>query len=366
MKENQRRIGLEEGGRDRMKWTKKLYRNLLLLSVLILVFGQTAFAQDSEEPLYFYTVRVSAGDQGILRKDAKDKITVVRDGVANPQGIERKSNGDQIVVTGLHYGDAVIINPQDIAKEKDAKYSVKGVRRSGRDNSEATQSTGEIASDIDYVIAYRVDGDTVKYTVNYQDEQGNQLLDSDEYYGNVDERQYVSARYVDGYLPQAYNLVMTLSQNEAENVYTFRYTPVEAGGTTATEGGGTTTTTTGTGAGAGTTGAGAAGAGAGAAGADDTAAGANAGVGGDVAAVPDEEVPLDEGPEDLVDLDDEEVPLANMNQERPGKIMSYLPVYIGIGLVAAIALVATAIYLRKRRKVPAKEIVERIRNNEVK
>ncbi|MDE6829541.1 MAG: hypothetical protein K2P34_04300, partial [Lachnospiraceae bacterium] len=82
--------------------------------------------------------------------------------------------------------------------------------------------------------------------------------------------------------------------------------------------------------------------------------------------VPDEEVPLDEGPQELENLDDEEVPLANMNQERPGKIMGYLPVYIGIGLVAAIALVATAIYLRKRRKVPAKEIVERIRNNEVK
>ena len=347
-----------------MNWLKKMYTSLLILSVMFLMVGQNVLAQETDETGYTYTVRLSAGNQGELTGEG---ITVVRgDDNANPEGTSVRREGNMMVVSGLQYDDKVYIIPGDAAKATDERYSIRGVRRSGRDNSEAVQSTGSIASDMDYVIAYRVSGNMVRYTVQYLDAAGNNLLPSDTYYGNPGERQYVSARYVDGYLPQAYNLVMTLSPNEAENVYTFRYTPVEAGGTTATEGGGTTTTTTGTGAGAGTTGAGAAGAGAGAAGADDTAAGADAGVGGDVAAVPDEEVPLDEGPEDLVDLDDEEVPLANMNQERPGKIMSYLPVYIGIGLVAAIALVATAIYLRKRRKVPAKEIVERIRNNEVK
>lgn len=53
---------------------------------------------------------------------------------------------------------------------------------------------------------------------------GNALLESDTYYGNPGERQYVSSRYVDGYVPQALNLVKTLSVNEAENVFTFIYT----------------------------------------------------------------------------------------------------------------------------------------------
>ncbi len=45
----------------------------------------------------------------------------------------------------------------------------------------------------------------VAYTVNYQDAAGNALLESDTYYGNPGERQYVSSRYVDGYVPQALN-----------------------------------------------------------------------------------------------------------------------------------------------------------------
>ncbi len=286
-----------------MNWLKKMYTSLLILSVMFLMVGQNVLAQETDETGYTYTVRLSAGNQGELTGEG---ITVVRgDDNADPEGTSVRREGNMMVVSGLQYDDKVYIIPGDAAKATDERYSIRGVRRSGRDNSEAVQSTGPIASDMDYVIAYRVSGNMVRYTVQYLDAAGNDLLPSDTYYGNPGERQYVS-------------------------------------------------------------GAGAAGAGAGAAGADDTAAGADAGVGGDVAAVPDEEVPLDEGPEDLVDLDDEEVPLANMNQERPGKIMGYLPVYIGIGLVAAIALVATAVYLRKRRKVPAKEIVERIRNNEVK
>ena len=70
-------------------------------------------------------------------------------------------------------------------------------------------------------VAYGIKGDMVAYTVNYQDAAGNALLESDTYYGNPGERQYVSSRYVDGYVPQALNLVKTLSVNEAENVFTF-------------------------------------------------------------------------------------------------------------------------------------------------
>ena len=72
---------------------------------------------------------------------------------------------------------------------------------------------------------------------------------------------------------------------------------------------------------------------------------------------PDPEVPRSgDLPKDIEDIDspDDEVPLAKMNVSQPGgTVMGYLPVYIGIGAVAASALAVTAIYLTKRRKALA-------------
>lgn len=133
---------------------------------------------------------------------------------------------DCTTVTGLRYGDTVYIRPQEAAAATDARYHVKGVRRSGRDNSEAEAPAFRVACDRDYVVAYGISGDMAAYRVNYLDMEGNQIMASDTYYGNVGERQYVSSRYVEGYQPQALSLVKTLSANEAENVFDFRYAPV--------------------------------------------------------------------------------------------------------------------------------------------
>ena len=184
----------------------------------------------------------------------------------------------------------------------------------------------------------------VAYTVNYLDADGNRLLASDTYYGVVGERQYVSARYVDGYQPQALNLVKTLSGNEAENVFDFQYSQAQAGGgaaggTTVKEGTVTIIETEGPVTDEGVTDAGAAGAG--------DAGGA---VGGDLMGVPDEDVPLSDN---LRDLDDEDVPLAGAGGEQAGVVMGYLPVYVGIGAVAVSALLLTAVYLKKRQRAAA-------------
>lgn len=325
-----------------MKCIRKIRTGLLFLAVLTMVTGQTVFAEDTQ---YTYTVRLYAGNQGVLTGK----------GISAPESARVAMSGDHMVVSGLKYGDTVYMIPQDAAKVTDERYHVKGVRRSGRDNSEATAATFEVGSDRDYVIAYAVSGDMVKYTVNYQDAAGNSLLPSDTYYGNPGERQYVSARYVDGYLPQAYNLVMTLSANEAENVFNFQYTPV---GTTAPPEADAGTPGTGT-PGTGTAGGTAPGADAGAAGADAgaaagpgaDAAGADAGVGGDApVAVPDDAVPQADMPDQVQDLD-EGVPLAKMDPGRPGgHLMGYLPIYIGIGAAAVLALAGMAFYLRKKRK----------------
>lgn len=326
-----------------MRWFRKIRNGLLIVSVLTAAIGQTAFA---EEPEYYYTVRLYPGKQG----------TVSTKGISvDSDTAEIKMEGDHVVISNLEYDDWVHINPQESASAKESKYHVRGVRRSGRDNSEAIESAFPVKSDRDYVVAYSVSGELASYTVNYLDADGNALMESDTYYGNPGERQYVSARYVEGYQPQAMNMVKTLDTNEAENVFTFRYTRIQTESTTTEttettdteaapapegEGGGTGTGTT-NGENAGT---------------NENPEGGTQGVGGDMTDLPDENTP-----QALQDLDDEEVPLAKYDfGGRPGAVISYLPFYIGIGGTALIALIAAAVCLRKRQ-IPANNSVESIK-----
>ncbi len=70
-------------------------------------------------------------------------------------------------------------------------------------------------------------------------------------------------------------------------------------------------------------------------------------------AVPDEDVP-----QNLQDLDEDDVPLENKKlQESSGKMVGYMPFYIAIGVIAVTALIVMALLLRKKRLVgitPAK------------
>ena len=56
-------------------------------------------------------------------------------------------------------------------------------------------------------------------------------------------------------------------------------------------------------------------------------------------------MPLDDG-EDLRDLDDEDVPLADLRADQQWR-MGYLPAYAGIGLAALIILTGAAVYLEE-------------------
>lgn len=350
-----------------MRYLKKIRMMLLALVLAALTMGQsqTAFAADEE---YTYTVRLFAGNLGELTGDGLQ---------IESAGASVDSDKDQVVISGLRYGDTVRIIYQEAAASADERYYVRGVRRSGRDNTEAEAPTFEVACDRDYVVAYAVSGDLVGYTVHYLDASGNPLMPSDTYYGNAGERQYVSSRYIDGYQPQALNLVKTLSANESENVFEFRYTPVPEGTTAPTAPTAptetTTTTTTvtapATPATPGTT-------------APTTPAAPeepdaepdegeedqDEGIGGDAGVVvPDEEVPQADRPDQMQDLDDEEVPLANLGQNQNSRVMGYLPVYIGIGVAAALALAGTAVYLKKRRKAPAvtvEKVIEELTDRE--
>ena len=325
-----------------MKYLKKIRMSFLILSVIIAALGQTVFAADEE---YTYTVRLYAGNLG----------TLTGAGISAPGGDIKMVSDKEIVITGLKYHSPIEIDAQEAANLTDNRYYVKGVRKSGSDNSDARDTSRlfepNVKGDKSYVIAYGIKGKQVSYTVNYLDANGNRMLESDTGYGNSGDRQYVSARNIDGYIPQAYNLVKTLSDNEAENVFNFQYRPATPAETeTAT---GTETATPG---GAGTEGGGTAAEGEEGAGEEGAA---NAGE-QDVTQVPDENTP-----QDLVDLDEEDTPLANkILDERPGTRLGYFPMYVTIALAALAALILAVIYLKKRQgsAVQTEEIVSEIRN----
>lgn len=282
------------------------------------------------------------------------------------------AKGDAIVVSGLKPGDRVNFDAAmdgAVSLGENSKYYVKGIRLSGRDNDTVGMSSFEVKGDQEYVVAYGIRGDMTSYVVNYEDTRGNTLAPSRTYYGNVGDRPVIAFFYIEGYEPQAYNLTKTLSANAAENVFTFTYARMTAGGGGGTGGGtggggatgeetGGTTPAPGTETGAAAAGGAAAPAGTGAAGAAPAGGaaaapgGAGAGVPGGAdagVAAPDGEVPQAEGPEELQELDDEDVPLAGEAGGVAGAARNMAGA-VAIAGAAGIALIALLILWLKRSK----------------
>ena len=141
-----------KGGNNMLKW-KKLFVSLLSVSVIAGLGAAPVKAAQTVTP-YTYKVTLSAGNKGTI-------------------------NGQQKVEeVDLAAGSTVSFDINDI-KVSDEKYYVKGIRLSGRDNSEALAAPAfRVNGDADYVVAYGIKGDMVAYTVNYEDEQGNKLAES--------------------------------------------------------------------------------------------------------------------------------------------------------------------------------------------
>lgn len=176
-----------------------------------------------------YTIALYAGNHG--RFADTSFVTVAGEGTEAVVGIEE--DGRAIRVSGLKENEIVVFDAASegaVAMEEDSKYYIKGIRRSGRDNSEVDTPAVSADADRDYVIAYAVRGDMVSYEVKYEDKAGRALAQSRVYYGNVGDRPVAAFIYIPGYVPQAYNLTKTLSQNAAENVFTFVYSRLPSSG----------------------------------------------------------------------------------------------------------------------------------------
>ena len=335
-----------------MKKWKRLLVSLLTVSMTLGASTMSVMADDTTP--YTYKVTLSAGNKGTINGQNK------------------------IEQTNIASGSTVTFNLNDI-QVTDDKYYVKGIRLSGRDNNETLAAPSfTVDKDADYVVAYRIKGNMVAYTVNYQDASGNSLAESQTFYGNVGDKPVVAYRYVENYIPDALALTKTLSDNESENVFTFTYTPgatdriVETTTTVTTTVPGTATPAgaAGTTGSAGTTGA-AAGTGTGTTAGGTAAGGTTAGgttaggtttggtAGGttnadnsqdttakdkDTATSEDEQTP-----KSLVDLDDEDTPKGNIDAKDK---TSKTPIAAGIGIivVAVAALAGLIVFLKKRAK----------------
>ncbi len=191
-----------------MKLGKKFF-SLFLLLILACSLSLPAQAKGKE---YTYRIRIYAGGQGHF----EDGSSVLE-------------------FPGVPYGGRVSFSPNLVTLEDGSKYYVKGFRESGKGTEEIqgvardSSSSFVVTKDQDYVVAYGLMGDMVEYTVNFETAEGETLAPSETYFGNVGDKPMIAYLYIEGYQPQSYNLTKTLSANAAENVFTFIYSPVEAG-----------------------------------------------------------------------------------------------------------------------------------------
>lgn len=334
-----------------MKLGKMLKKGLLTVCTCALVMAQTglctAFAEKGgNEKEYTYTVTLYAGKEGTFA-----------------------DGSSEVKITGLKTGDVVSFAGQigGVQLKDSGKYYVKGVRESGKDNNTVSAPAFTVDGDREYVVAYGIKGDMVSYTVNYQDESGNALRQSEKFYGVVGDKPVVAFQYIDGYQPQAYNLTKTLNSNEADNVFTFTYKKIASGsdtnngsnGSNSGNGTGTNTDNSGTGTNTGNTGNNGTGAAntnnngntgaadnAGTGNAANNTAGNNQTDNGQTVESADAETPKEQ-----VDLDDEEVPKAKINadQKAKGRPAGVMYALAGIALAAILGIIILIVTFRKKK-----------------
>lgn len=272
------------------------------------------------EARYTYTIRIFSGQQGTI------------------------GGGEVLVYEGLNYGDRISFNLRDVALNDNSKYYVKGIRWSGRDNNTVGTTSFQVTEDRDYVVAYGLLTDAVAYTINYVDAAGNALAPSETYYGNVGDRPVIAYLYIEGYQPQAYNLTGTLSENAAENIFNFVYTPVAAGGVTVIPGG---------------VPGGGGGAAPGGAGVPAGPGGAEVPVPPEEQNIPDNEVPGgnteaggDNGqPEEIIDINDEEIPQASVNGNEGDALIKRIPLWAKAGsILLLVVLVGGGVWYKLKSK----------------
>ena len=197
---------------------KDIRRFLTILTVVMLVSvlgASFVFAEgedEVDEDAVTYSVFIYAGKEGYFGKPG---VTMKR-------------------IDGIKYDQSVTIDLQsmDLKLKDENKYYVRGLKIAGHDNDELSalkfvSYTFNVKEDTAFSVSYGITGGMVKYTVNYEDEDGKKIHKSEDFYGMPGDKPVVAYKLVKGYMPDEYNLTKTLSDNEDENVFTFTYHKVE-------------------------------------------------------------------------------------------------------------------------------------------
>ena len=171
-----------------MKRTRSLIC-LILTVCLVLSLSVTASAAAPQ-----YKVTISSGLHGTIGSNSTVELTV--------------KSGDSV-----NYLDYMPTNV-------DEYYYFKGFHISGQ---EGVAPPSTIERDLMIVASYGIEGDMAKITVHYQTANGAQLANDDELRGKIGDKPVVPARHIDNYTPNAYNYTFTLT---GDREVTFVYTPV--------------------------------------------------------------------------------------------------------------------------------------------
>ena len=191
---------------------RKIFAFVLILMLIALPM-QAVKAVPKEE--YKYKVVIYAGNQGTVK------------------------GSSEYVMGTYSAGEPVEIKVAElnIALKDADKYYVRGLVAAGHDADDTgegeegliVEKKFQIKEDLQYVVLYGVrDDGMVKYTVKFvEEETGKELASSSTYEGRVGDKPIVSHKYISGYIPNALNATKTLTSNEADNVFTFKYTKSE-------------------------------------------------------------------------------------------------------------------------------------------
>jgi len=308
---------------------------------------------------FCYTVRLFAGDQGTFKDNGNKDYYTFKGKPGTTLDLTKFLDSSRIELEPEKdpFGEVMY---EDEAKTKPmaSKYYIKGLRESGKDNNTVFVSNViTFDRDADYVIAYALEGGDVTYTIKYVDDKGNEIAPSETHFGNVGEKPVVAYKYIDGYVPNALALTKTLLADEDKNVFTFKYTPGDPSRynyviidgdlvITYADGGVVYEYEPG----------------------DVIYIGGGAGGNVNVVdqggvAIGDGDVPLDGGPANLIDLDDEDVPLSGFDLDFDYKdatavgflqlptLLKALIIISFIALVAVAGFVITSIVKRRKEKV---------------
>lgn len=185
---------------------------VLIAICMVAALALPALAADTaSDETYSYTVRIFPGDKGTIDGKKDPIIKVVEPGhtwtgTDFDYGTSAASDTDKYYVRGIREAG----------------------RDNNTTNNDLIYPSFTVTRDIDLVIAYGIKGSDVEYTVHYVElGTGKELLKSRTYHGNVGDKPAVAYLYVEDYVPQYENITGTLDADASKNDWTFYYVKID-------------------------------------------------------------------------------------------------------------------------------------------